>query len=233
MTQNEFILKIKGLLAEDAFKAALETATGVLDLSGSRLKNDLILLSNRFHQFQAAVRNGTIEPNAAQANQTKLVQSFIGLLDEWPRDEAIRQYFRQATMETVHQGNDPTEDLLAETLHRHVEDQGRESKNWILTAANGQPLVEISTVDPRPQGAFFTKSSRITFGRSPECDIVIHDLYVSRLHATLEVRGQEVWLRDQGSSNGTYWEGEKVEAAVPVRNGSLLVDKIMFEIRME
>lgn len=46
--------------------------------------------------------------------------------------------------------------------------------------------------------------SSITIGRSPDCDIVLDDVTVSRQHARLSVEAGVPYLEDLGSSNGTY-----------------------------
>ena len=43
----------------------------------------------------------------------------------------------------------------------------------------------------------------ITMGRSPDCDVIVPLPWISRKHATLEVRGDNVYLTDQ-SASGTY-----------------------------
>lgn len=47
----------------------------------------------------------------------------------------------------------------------------------------------------------------ITIGRDPSCDLVLADPDVSRRHAAIEVSGS-VTLRDLGSTNRTYLDGE-------------------------
>lgn len=45
---------------------------------------------------------------------------------------------------------------------------------------------------------------RVTFGRSPDCDVVLEHLSISRQHATLTVDGGGgVLLTDLGSAHGT------------------------------
>lgn len=44
----------------------------------------------------------------------------------------------------------------------------------------------------------------VTFGRSHESSIEISDDFISRNHATIEVRGADYLLRDLGSMNGTF-----------------------------
>jgi pSer/pThr/pTyr-binding forkhead associated (FHA) protein len=45
---------------------------------------------------------------------------------------------------------------------------------------------------------------RMTIGRSPEAEVFLDDVTVSREHATLVRRGGEWFLDDSGSLNGTY-----------------------------
>lgn len=58
-------------------------------------------------------------------------------------------------------------------------------------------------------------ADRIVLGRHPDCDVCFdtrRDLEASVRHAELRVEGDDVVLRDIGSSNGTYVEGERVHA---------------------
>jgi DNA-binding NtrC family response regulator len=49
----------------------------------------------------------------------------------------------------------------------------------------------------------------IYFGSSPACDLVLADKTVSRKHLMAVREGDEVFLRDQGSTNGTYIQGSR------------------------
>jgi len=53
--------------------------------------------------------------------------------------------------------------------------------------------------------------ARVFLGRGPGCDIQLHDSEVSRRHAMIEVRGDEITLTDLGSTNGTFIRGEPVQ----------------------
>ena len=53
-------------------------------------------------------------------------------------------------------------------------------------------------------------SGEWTLGFSPECDLVLPDATVSRRHAVIAVRGDECWISDAGSRNGTYVNGERL-----------------------
>ncbi len=53
---------------------------------------------------------------------------------------------------------------------------------------------------------------RMLVGRDPsQVDLVISELIVSKSHCTFLVSSSELLLRDNGSTNGTYVQGEAVE----------------------
>ncbi len=54
---------------------------------------------------------------------------------------------------------------------------------------------------------------RVVLGRGAGCDIQLTDSEVSRRHAMLEIRGDEVSIKDLGSTNGTFVDGVKVNHA--------------------
>jgi pSer/pThr/pTyr-binding forkhead associated (FHA) protein len=49
-------------------------------------------------------------------------------------------------------------------------------------------------------------------GRRPESDIFLDDVTVSRDHALLVRRGNDYWLDDMGSLNGTYVNRQRVDS---------------------
>jgi len=51
---------------------------------------------------------------------------------------------------------------------------------------------------------------RVYLGRGSATDVQIKDAEVSRKHAMLEIRGDEVTLVDLGATNGTFVRGERV-----------------------
>lgn len=48
-------------------------------------------------------------------------------------------------------------------------------------------------------------------GRHPDCEIFLHDVTVSRRHSEIRRDAQDFVLRDLGSLNGSYVNGERVE----------------------
>jgi pSer/pThr/pTyr-binding forkhead associated (FHA) protein len=62
---------------------------------------------------------------------------------------------------------------------------------------------------------------RITMGRRPYNDIVIDNLAVSGEHAAVLTQGNEVYLEDLGSTNGTYISGKAVKRQL-LQNGDTI-----------
>lgn len=64
---------------------------------------------------------------------------------------------------------------------------------------------------------------RLTLGKASTNDVSLeHDPTVSRLHAVLENHGSAWSIRDLGSRNGTYLNGEKIDAERVLRSGDEL-----------
>ncbi len=55
--------------------------------------------------------------------------------------------------------------------------------------------------------------SLVVLGREPTCDLVLHDVKCSRHHAVLETGPDGLVVRDTGSANGIFVNGQRVERA--------------------
>jgi len=68
-------------------------------------------------------------------------------------------------------------------------------------------------------------------GRGLECDIVLTDPLSSRVHAILTCENQEWWVRDAGSRNGTYVEGQKADEARLAAENTIKVGSTEFQFK--
>jgi len=66
---------------------------------------------------------------------------------------------------------------------------------------------------------------RTTLGRRPYNDIVIDNLAVSGEHAVLQLSGNEVYLEDLNSTNGTYVNGKAVKKQLLQNNDTVEIGK--------
>ena len=85
------------------------------------------------------------------------------------------------------------------------------------------PQVEEQDRSPvRPTGRFRAEAT-ITVGRSPDCDVVLSSPQVALRHATVEFVGGIGFVRDLGTSSGTFLNGEPVERPTPLKPGDTVM----------
>jgi hypothetical protein len=75
------------------------------------------------------------------------------------------------------------------------------------------PALVVRSGGGRAGEHFAPRGPRTTIGRSPDCDIFLDDVTVSRNHAALLDQGGRFAIEDQGSLNGTYVNRRRVESA--------------------
>ena len=63
-------------------------------------------------------------------------------------------------------------------------------------------------------------SSSVLGGRSPSCTLVLDDDYSSSRHARLFQQGDQWFVEDLGSTNGTFGGERRVESPTPVPTGT-------------
>jgi pSer/pThr/pTyr-binding forkhead associated (FHA) protein len=66
---------------------------------------------------------------------------------------------------------------------------------------------------------------RTLIGRSPECDVFLDDVTVSRQHAELVNENDSFSIRDLGSLNGTYVNRTRIESAKLEHGDELQIGK--------
>ncbi len=67
----------------------------------------------------------------------------------------------------------------------------------------------------------------MTIGRDPDCDVVLDDRQVSRLHARIVWREDHYELEDMSSKNGTHLNGRELTGPQPLHDG----DEIQIALR--
>lgn len=91
------------------------------------------------------------------------------------------------------------------------------------------PLLELKQADGSLIKASLSEDivpvGRVAMDATPGCSIVIDASTISRKHAQFERRGDEIWLTDLESANGSWVNGEKVTSSTQVFRG----DHIRFD----
>jgi pSer/pThr/pTyr-binding forkhead associated (FHA) protein len=74
-----------------------------------------------------------------------------------------------------------------------------------------------------PIGDMELGNGSLLIGRLPECDVLLQDTLVSRMHARISVQGDSVVVEDLHSTNGVYVNGVRVGHSTPVREGDRIL----------
>jgi pSer/pThr/pTyr-binding forkhead associated (FHA) protein len=86
-----------------------------------------------------------------------------------------------------------------------------------------------------PQGDIELGSGSLLIGRLPECDVLLQDGLVSRMHARISVQHESVVVEDLHSTNGVYVNGLRVGHSAVLREGDRVLigttEISMFESR--
>jgi hypothetical protein len=91
-------------------------------------------------------------------------------------------------------------------------------------------MLELIRLDPGSPSAPIAVTAGLRVGRHPNCDLVLEDASISRLHAKVEERAGEFVLVDAGSTNGLWIDGRRV-ALVPLELGRrFAIGKLEFEV---
>ncbi|HYL07862.1 MAG TPA: FHA domain-containing protein [Candidatus Udaeobacter sp.] len=79
-------------------------------------------------------------------------------------------------------------------------------------AAAGGPQAELA-IEAGPDAGHTHRAGdhAVRLGRSPDNDVILRDPATSGHHARLERRGEQFWIVDLGSTNGTFVNGEAVQ----------------------
>jgi pSer/pThr/pTyr-binding forkhead associated (FHA) protein len=75
------------------------------------------------------------------------------------------------------------------------------------------PALVVRSGGGRSGEVFALGPDRTTVGRSPDCDIFLDDVTVSRRHAVIADQGGRFVIEDLGSLNGTFLNRHRVEQA--------------------
>jgi pSer/pThr/pTyr-binding forkhead associated (FHA) protein len=93
------------------------------------------------------------------------------------------------------------------------DDDADDSAAAVHDLAGKGPALIVRSGGGRAGESFFPSAERTLIGRSPECDVFLDDVTVSRKHAELVRDGETFTISDLGSLNGTFVNKKRIETA--------------------
>ncbi len=84
-----------------------------------------------------------------------------------------------------------------------------------------------------PSNAVRLRRARLVIGRKPECEIRIPVPQVSREHAEVTLDDGTLAIKDLGSSNGTYVDGQRVQQSPLVAGSVITIGPATFVVQVD
>lgn len=92
------------------------------------------------------------------------------------------------------------------------------------------PLWQVKAMTGVISGRMFPIEGTNVIGRDPHCEIVVGGAHVSRRHAEFSVRAGQLWVKDLGSSNGSWVNGKKHEEVALQNGDEVKFDAMVFKV---
>ena len=87
------------------------------------------------------------------------------------------------------------------------------------------PALIVRSGGGRSGETFYPQGERTTIGRSPDCEVFLDDVTVSRKHAVLLQRDARFLVEDLGSLNGTFLNRRRIESGELADGDELQIGK--------
>jgi hypothetical protein len=100
-----------------------------------------------------------------------------------------------------------------QTMSYTPEDLSEDAGAALQESGEKGPALVVRSGGGRAGETFFPSGERTQIGRSPECEVFLDDVTVSRRHAELVRNGDTYTITDLGSLNGTYVNRKRIESA--------------------
>ncbi len=79
---------------------------------------------------------------------------------------------------------------------------------------------------------FAFDQASVLIGRTDECDVILYEVGVSRRHAQISLVGDEFFIEDLGSSNGTIVNGAPIKQRQSLKSGdSIAMGPVVFNFK--
>jgi pSer/pThr/pTyr-binding forkhead associated (FHA) protein len=101
----------------------------------------------------------------------------------------------------------------ADTTMSFTPEEGDEESAEIMEEIKTEgPALVVRSGGGRAGEHFLLEQESTTVGRSPDCDIFLDDVTVSRRHALVKRSNNQFVIEDQGSLNGTFLNRRRIES---------------------
>jgi hypothetical protein len=117
------------------------------------------------------------------------------------------------------------DDTGSETTMTYVPDEGDEESTTLEDMGVKGPALVVRAGGGRVGETFALEGERTLIGRSPDCEIFLDDVTVSRKHAVLHKRDDAFVIEDLGSLNGTFLNKRRIESGSLSDNDELQIGK--------
>ena len=107
----------------------------------------------------------------------------------------------------------------AETTQTYTPEEIADEEGPLDEIAAEGPALVVRSGGGRAGEHFIPEGDRTTIGRSPDNDIFLDDVTVSRKHAVVLQSGGELRIEDLGSLNGTFVNRRRIDAATQLESG--------------
>jgi hypothetical protein len=107
----------------------------------------------------------------------------------------------------------------AETTQTYTPEEITDEEGPLDEIAAEGPALVVRSGGGRAGEHFVPQGDRTTIGRSPDNDIFLDDVTVSRKHAVVLQSGGELRIEDLGSLNGTFVNRRRIDAATRLESG--------------
>jgi pSer/pThr/pTyr-binding forkhead associated (FHA) protein len=112
-----------------------------------------------------------------------------------------------------------------ETTMTFVPEEGAEEGPELEGLGIEGPALVVRSGGGRAGETFPLDKDRITIGRSPDCDIFLDDVTVSRRHAVVVKQEDALQIEDEGSLNGTFLNRKRIESGELADGDELQIGK--------
>ena len=185
---------------------------------GREIKNQLVIKDDQVQPFHAKIK---------QKNHRVFIE---------PIDNAI---VRINGLGITEQTEVMLGDLIGiDQIELTLIDPTRQPKSTVPAGSKSKPSLkavsdvkwQIKAMTGPLAGKLMNVDGMKRIGRDPASEIVVSGGHVSRRHAELILRDEQLWIRDLGSSNGTYVNGKKTHEQPLFLGDEVKVDAVVFRV---